>query len=65
MTFRRALTSPLLCDLYHHMISNTFNYSSIARDTTTSTDHLYMDMKLTDIGWPTKTLLPSIPHYRF
>jgi len=24
------------------------------------TDHIYIDMKLTDIGWPTKIVLPSV-----
>ena len=27
------------------------------------TDHTYIDMKLTDIGWPTKIVLPSIRDY--
>jgi len=25
-----------------------------------TTDHIYIDKKLTDIGWPTKIVLPSI-----
>jgi hypothetical protein len=31
---------------------------------TWSTDHIWLDQKLTDIGWPTKILLPSIPDHR-
>ena len=33
--------------------------------THSTTDHLYIDMKLTDIAWPTKILLPCIRHYRY
>ena len=30
----------------------------------TITDHIYIDQKLTDIGWPTEIVLPSIFAYR-
>ena len=29
-----------------------------------TTDHIYIDLKLTDIGWPTEIILPSIFAYR-
>jgi len=51
MAFRVALTSSLIYDITHHMIWNTFNYSSIARDMSTSKKILqYNQGAFTDVA---------------
>lgn len=51
MAFRVALTSTLIYDITHHMIWNTFNYSSIARDMTTGKKILqYNQGAFTDVA---------------